>query len=127
MFVVAKLLQIKDMSQYIHKRWLLGEFSNCPTHEFDKTWKRAIHITEKVREEKEQKEMEEKLSFEQTVSGSRKQKQECYSKEERKSEDEEDDENLEEDLEVLISDYSFKEEEEEEKEESAKKSQGQKL
>jgi len=89
LFAVMKLFQVKDVSNYIHKRWLIQEATTYATHQFDENWKKAIKVADKFREEKEQKEMEDKLNFSKTVKSLKTLKQ---SKENRESEEEEEEE-----------------------------------
>ena len=54
MFSVAKILQIKDLSNQIHQRWVLTKDNKVQKfHEFNQDWKKSIEIAEKYRAGKE--------------------------------------------------------------------------
>jgi len=101
LFAVIKLLQIKDVSSYIHKRWLIQEETSYEKHKFDDNWKKATRVADRFREKKEQNEMEGELSFSQTIQSMKTKKQS------QESEEDEEEEELEEENESFQSEESF--------------------
>jgi len=73
-FALAKIGQIKDLSNYLHPRWKIKAFEQQQVHNFSQEEIKSIKSEEESKREKEEDEAEQKLVFESLVASSKKKK-----------------------------------------------------
>ena len=72
MFSVAIVLQIKDLSKFLHYRWKLMDHAKALNHEFSEEDIKKMQTSEKLRAKQEEEEGEKAIGFRRTLMSSRK-------------------------------------------------------
>ena len=71
-FSVATILQVKDLSTYLHPRWRMKPDFECQKHIFSENYLGDLKKAEKMRTKKEEDDGERMISFKKIISAARK-------------------------------------------------------
>ena len=98
LFCVANILQIKDLTTYLHPRWKANANLECQRHEFPENYVNDVKKIERLKEKNEKDEVEKMIGFQKTLAAARK----IGDKEKKASQDSDEDLDYDEDGERVL-------------------------